>query len=121
MAQTKKRRRRKHRGTQAGPINRGRGAQPRSRKEAQGTARSRQAQKRDQEPTWRGAIVRGLVASALFFVLVVLVFKNPPATALALSVLMLAFYIPMGYYIDRFFWQRRQRQQQAEREQRKAS
>lgn len=125
MAQTSKKRRRKHRGTQSGSLDRKRssGGRPRSRKEAESRAKSRQAQKRDQPPTWRGAITRGLVATALFLALVVVVFQRPFGAAIALSVLMLAFYIPMGYFIDRFFWRRRQlkaqQERQAERERRK--
>ncbi len=48
--------------------------------------------------------------------IVVLLFQRPMAPALGLGVLMLAFYVPMGYFIDRFFYNRRQRQRQAERE-----
>ena len=134
MAQTKKKRRRKKRGTQSGRVSTGRGGpRPRSRQEAQARARSRskggkgskgggQAQRghrHDQEPTWRGAIMRGAVASGLFVVIVVLLFKRPVAPAAGLGVLMLAFYVPMGYYIDRFFYSRRQRAQQKEREARR--
>jgi Flp pilus assembly protein TadB len=116
MAQTRKRRRRKHRGTQSGSIDRRRAARPRSRKEAQSRARSRQSNKRDQAPTWSGAVTRGLIAAGLFFALIVVVFRQPVLQALGLAILMLAFYIPMGYFIDRFFYNRRQRQRQAERQ-----
>jgi hypothetical protein len=50
------------------------------------------------------------VAAAIFFVLIALAFGRPLGEALALSLFMLAFYIPMGYFIDRFLYQRRQRQ-----------
>src|SRR5215211_4100787 len=109
MAQTRKRRRRKHRGTQSGSIDRRRAARPRSRKEAQARARSGRANKRDQPPTWSGAVTRGLVAAGLFLALIVVVFRQPIAQALALAIFMLAFYIPMGYFIDGFFYRRRQR------------
>jgi len=124
MAQTKKKRRKKRRGTQSGRVDARRGPRPRNRQEAQARARSRskggkggQGRRRgDQEPTWRGAFVRGAVASGLFVVIVVLLFQRPMAPALGLGVLMLAFYVPMGYFIDRFFYNRRQRQRQAERQ-----
>jgi Flp pilus assembly protein TadB len=130
MAQTKKKRRKKRRGTQSGRVDARRGPRPRNRQEAQARARSRskggksgqgrQGRSRgDQEPTWRGAFVRGAVAAGLFVVIVVLLFKRPMAPALGLGVLMLAFYVPMGYFIDRFFYNRRQRQRQAERQARK--
>ena len=59
-------------------------------------------------PTWRGSVHRALLGAALFFVLVVLLFHQPVSAAIALAGLMLALYIPMGYYIDRFFYARRQ-------------
>jgi hypothetical protein len=55
------------------------------------------------------------VAAGIFFVLVALVFRQPVGQALGLSLFMLAFYIPMGYYIDRFIYRRRQAQKQRER------
>lgn len=109
MAQTRKRRRRKHRGTQGGRIDTRRRGRPRSRAEAQQRARSkRSTPKADLPPTWRSAIVRGSVISALLIV-TLLVFGRPIAASIAFGVLMLGFYIPMGYYIDRFMWRRRQR------------
>jgi Flp pilus assembly protein TadB len=121
MAQTKKKRRKKRRGTQSGRVETRRSARPRNRQEAQararskGSGKSRQAvDRRDQEPTWRGAFIRGAVASGLFVLVVALVFQRPIAPALGLGVLMLAFYVPMGYFIDRFFYNRRQRQKQAQ-------
>jgi Flp pilus assembly protein TadB len=127
MAQTRKRRRRKRRGTQSGRIDRRRAARPRNRQEARARARTQRGgrgqrgQRQDLPPTWRGAITRGLVAAGLFFVLVALVFSRPIPAAAALAVLMLAFYIPMGYFIDNFFYRRRQRQREQEREKQKGS
>ena len=71
--------------------------------------------RRDIPPTWGGAFKRGLFGAAIFFLLFWLVFKRPVGGAAALSVVMLAMYVPMGYYIDRFMYQRRLRQLQAER------
>jgi hypothetical protein len=116
MAQTRKRRRRKHRGTQAGSVDRRARGRPRNRSEARARAKSQQAHRRDQPPTWRSAINRGLIAAGIFFVLIVFLFRRPVGAALALSVFLLAFYIPMGYFIDRFVYRRRQAQKQRERE-----
>ncbi|HZA90530.1 MAG TPA: hypothetical protein VE401_09880 [Solirubrobacterales bacterium] len=119
MAQTKKRRRKKHRGTQAGSIdNRARG-RPRTRQEARSRARSRSqtTQRQDRPPTWRSALNRGLLAAGLFFLLMLLAFGRPVVQALALAVFTLVFYVPFGYYFDVFFYRRRQRQKQREREQ----
>lgn len=112
MAQTKKKRRRKHRGTQGGRVDPNRRAgKPRSREEAKARARAgRKTQaKTDSPPTWRGAITRGAVAAVIFTVLLMLIFKRPPGAALGLGALMLVFYIPAGYYIDTTMWRRRER------------
>ena len=109
MAQTRKRRRRKHRGTQGGRIDTKRRGRPRTRAEAQQRARTKKrAPRGDRPPTWRSAIVRGCVISAFLIVTLVL-FGRPIGLAIAFGAFMLAFYIPMGYQIDRFMWRRRQR------------
>ena len=67
VAQTKKKRRKKHRGTQGGRIDTKRRARPRSREEAKAQARSRRgggAAQRRRPPTWRSSIIRGVVAAA---------------------------------------------------------
>ncbi|MDX6584265.1 MAG: hypothetical protein QOI10_3449 [Solirubrobacterales bacterium] len=123
MAQTRKKRRRKHRGTQTGRIDdRGPRGRPRTREEAKARARKKRqpakgrvVDRRDVPPTWGGAFKRGLFGAAIFFLLFFLLFKRPVGSALALSVVMLGMYVPMGYYIDRFMYQRRLRQLMAER------
>jgi len=112
MAQTKKKRRRKHRGTQGGRVDPNRSpGRPRSREEAKARARAGRSSgpKVDAPPTWRGAITRGVVAAAVFTVLLLLLFKRQPGAALGLGAFMLAFYIPGGYYIDSMMWRRRER------------
>jgi hypothetical protein len=112
MAQTKKKRRRKHRGTQGGRIDVNRRAgRPRSREEAKARARAKRkaAPRADLPPTWRSATIRGVVAAAIFTVLLVLLFRRPAGAALGFGALMLVFYIPAGYYIDRTMWRRRER------------
>jgi hypothetical protein len=113
MAQTKKKRRRKHRGTQGGRVDPNRRTgRPRSREEAKAQARSRRkspATRFDSPPTWRSAIVRGLVAAVIFTALLLLIFGRSVGSALGLGAFMLAFYIPAGYYIDTMMWRRRER------------
>jgi hypothetical protein len=111
MAQTKKKRRRKHRGTQGGRVDTNRRSRPRSRAEAKARARSgtKRAPRGDQPPSWRSSIVRGLVAAVIFTVLLMLIFKRPVGAALGLGAFMLVFYIPAGYYIDMMMWRRRER------------
>jgi hypothetical protein len=109
MAQTRKRRRRKHRGTQGGRVDTKRRGRPRNRAEAQSRARAnRRTPRTDQPPTWRSAILRGFAISGLL-VATLLVFGRPILASIGFGLFMLAFYIPMGYQIDRFMWRRRQR------------
>jgi hypothetical protein len=116
MAQTP-RRRRKHRGTQAGSIDRrGRSARPRSRQEARARARKQMGGKRDLPPTWSSAVTRGLFGSAIFAVLLVVLFGRPVPASVILAVLMLLIYIPLGHAIDTFFYNRRQAAQRRQRE-----
>src|SRR6266545_4747821 len=100
MAQTRKRRRRKHRGTQGGRVDTGRRrSRPRTREEARARAkadRRKGTSRFDSPPTWRSATIRGLVAAGLFTVLVLAIFKQPVGDAIAFGAFMLAFYIPAG-------------------------
>jgi hypothetical protein len=120
MAQTRRRRRRKHRGTQSGRSDRrpARG-RPRSRAEAKAGAgqrgRKKQTPRQAGPPTWRSALQKSAIAGALFFALLVLAFGRPPLASAGIAVLMLGFYVPMSFLFDRFFYQRRQRQEQQER------
>lgn len=119
MAQTKRKRRTKHRGNAAGTVERrGRTSRPdpaaekRRRKEE---ARSRRSDRLDTPPTWSSAFKRAGITAALFFLVVLLLFKDGIATAIALGVIMLAIYTPMSYYTDRFVYNRRQRQRAGRR------
>jgi hypothetical protein len=112
MAQTRKKRQRKRRGTQGGRVDtRGRRSRPRTREEAKAQARARRSTgpKQDLPPTWRGSLVRGLVASLIFAVALILIFGRPVGAALVFAGFMLAFYVPAGYYIDMAMWRRRER------------
>ena len=113
MAQTKKKRQRKHRGTQGGRVDPNRRqAKPRSRAEAKARVRSgtkKSGPKVDRPPTWRGSAIRGIAAAAIFTVLLLLIFKRSASAALGLGAFMLVFYIPAGYYMDTYLWRRRER------------
>ena len=121
MAQTKKKRRRKHRGTQGGRVDANRRpARPRSRAEAQARARTgtkKRPARGDQPPTWRGSALRGAAAAAIFTVLLLVIFKRPLGASLALGAFMLVFYVPAGYYIDNYMWRRRERARMRDRQQ----
>jgi hypothetical protein len=115
MAQTKRKRRTKHRGNAAGIVEqRGRTSRPPSPEERKaqrkdGARRSRM-DRYSKPPTWRSAANRALVATILFVVVVVLAFKQPVQSAVALGGFMLLLYIPIGYFTDTFFYNRRQQQ-----------
>ena len=115
MAQTKRKRKGKHRGTQAGTVEArgrtGRRAEPQTTRKA--TSRERRANRFDRPPTWRSALNRAAISAAIFAVAVVVIFGRPVAAAVVLGVVMIALYLPMSYYTDRFLYNRRQRQKQA--------
>jgi hypothetical protein len=124
MAQTKRKRRRKHRGTQGGRIDRrpARG-RARSRAEAQQRARSKTKKKpgdRTPQPaSWSTALKKGGVAAVLFVGLLALFGQNPVASLL-IGVLMLGFYVPMAFLLDRFMHQRYLRKEEQKRVEREA-
>jgi hypothetical protein len=74
------------------------------------TARRSRVDRRDQPPTWRGAINRALIGAGIFLLLLLLPFHQPVSAAIPLAVLMMVVYVPLGYSIERFFYNRRQAQ-----------
>lgn len=130
MAQAKKKRRSKHRGTQGGRIdNRPRG-RPANRAEARqrakqrrsgGGGRTRQAASGPggrplTPPSWRSAFLKALFASVLLFVVFTFLLGRPSGANAALAVFMLALYTPMAFYLDRWVYSRRLGQLAKERE-----
>jgi hypothetical protein len=113
MAQTRRKRRTKHRGTPAGKIEaRGRTGRPLTpderKKQGRATARERRL---NTPPTWKSSISRAGIAAALVFVFLLLTSKgsNKAATAVVIAVLALVIYIPAGYYLELMLYRRRQR------------
>jgi hypothetical protein len=114
MAQAKNKRKRKHRGTPAGTIERaGRTGRPRTREEAKKIARERRTNRLDKPPTWRGSINRAAIAALVFGVLIVLAFRRPIASGAALAAFMFLLYIPLGYATDLAIHRFRQRRKAA--------
>jgi hypothetical protein len=128
MAQTGRKRKRRHRGTQAGTIEaRGRTSRPTgprktatttkkptSRAERAELARQRRNARFETPPTWRSALNRAAFAAAIFGVLMVLAFRRPVTEGLAFACVMVFMYLPMSYYTDKFLYNRRQRQKRAQ-------
>lgn len=118
MAQTKKKRRSKHRGNAAGVIeSRGRTGRPPSAAERKLSDKELAAQRRRErmmrEPTWKSASTRAALAAVVFGVLLVLAFATPIAQAVPLTAMVFLFYIPLGYYTDQFIYKRRVRSEAA--------
>jgi hypothetical protein len=118
MAQTKRKRRTKHRGNAAGMIEtRGRTGskpagdrpKPAGGKPGRGGGAVR-TDRWDAPPTWRGAVNRATIATVIFVGLVVLLFKEPVQVGLGLGAFMMLLYIPLGFYTDQALYKRRLRQ-----------
>jgi hypothetical protein len=113
MAQTKRKRRSKHRGNAAGTIEaRGRTGRPPTAEEKKKADRAKMREERlMKEPTWNQSFKRALVAAGLmfFFLLVTDNTKkgSPIITAIVFAILALVIYVPAGYYLERFLWRRR--------------
>ena len=111
MAQSK--RKRKHRGTPAGTIEaRGRTGRPPTASEVRKTAAQRRQERLDQPPTWRGAMTRAAIAALVFVAIAMVALGQPLSGAIVLGVIAFAMYVPSGYMIDKFIYERRQKQKQ---------
>ena len=116
MAQTKRKRRTKHRGTAAGNIEaRGRtGRKPTEQERRKGDTRTRVRDRRLQQPTLQSAAFRAGLASVMLFVLFQLGIAGDQqsiATTISLCALAFVIYVPLGYKVDRIFWERRMRKE----------
>ncbi len=120
MAQTRKKRRSKHRGTAAGTIEaRGRtGRKPTEQERKAGVkqdANARRAARLDKPPNWKSAFYRAAFASVLLFVFTQVGFGpsvSVPA-AIVLCLLALLIYVPLGYMTDTWVYRRRQKKKAA--------
>jgi hypothetical protein len=114
MAQTKKKRRSKHRGNAAGVVEaRGRTGRKPTEAERKASEKLSAADARRERmmrpPTWKSAATRAGLAALVFGVLLALVFKTPVGQAISLTVFVFLFYIPLGYYTDTWIYKRRTR------------
>ncbi|MDQ6834557.1 MAG: hypothetical protein M3016_00025 [Actinomycetota bacterium] len=120
MAQTKRKRRSKHRGTAAGTISaRGRTGRPPTAEEKKRHQKLTREQAREARlaapPTWRSAINRALLASGFMFLFLLFVSKGKILSAVLFAIFAFALYVPSGYYLETFLWRRRQRKKEAAR------
>jgi Flp pilus assembly protein TadB len=113
MAQTKRKRRTKHRGNAAGTIEaRGRTGRPPSATEKKQVSREQAREKRlNTPPTWTGSAKRALLAGGFMFIFLYLT-DHPQhgsriLSAVIFALVAMALYIPGGYYMEMYLYRRR--------------
>jgi hypothetical protein len=122
MARSTRTKRSKHRGNAAGMIeSRGRtgrkpsasekGSSSSSRGGGGGGSRGSRGNRYDKPPTWKGSVIRAVIAAAIVYALSTLLLgKHTSATNnLLLVPIVLALYTPMIYYTDLYMFRRRAR------------
>jgi len=115
VAQTKRKRRSKHRGNAAGTIEaRGRTGRKATAEEQKksGSGRATRAERLAQPPSWNRAILRAGAASVLLFVLTQIgLFQDdvPVGQAIAVCLFAMLIYIPLGYAFDNWMYERMSR------------
>jgi Flp pilus assembly protein TadB len=113
MAQTKRKRRSKHRGNAAGTIEaRGRTGRPPTAEERKKQDRDKRTQARTPKPpTWNAAIKKGALATCFIFIFLLITNKFRIVPALVFAFFAMLLYIPSGYYLDGYIYRRHQRKQ----------
>jgi hypothetical protein len=117
MAQTKRKRRSKHRGNAAGVVEaRGRtGRRPTEEEQRKQSRASLREQRRNKPPTWNSAFLKAALMAGLLFVFTRLGIFGSDTTigqSVILCVFALLLYTPIAYATDRFVYSRAQRRKQ---------
>jgi len=112
VAQTKRKRRSKHRGNAAGIVEArgrtGRAPGPSERRpDVKTEARQRRLDRLNAPPSWKTSFTRAVIATVIFAAVLFLAFRQPAGTVLGLCAFTLALYIPLGYFTDLFIYRRR--------------
>ena len=111
MAQTRKRRRTKHRGNAVGMIEtRGRTGRPSEESEAPRSSGPGRRQRARRPPTWKAAINRAAVSAVVLFALIALLFGKSVSSGASVAVIAFVIYVPISYYTDAFVYKRRKGQ-----------
>ena len=71
-------------------------------------AKEKVLDRRDRPPTWRGALIKAMIAAVLFLLFVIL-FLPKSNSAIGLFPVVLVMYTLISYYTDRWVYNRRQR------------
>jgi hypothetical protein len=107
VAQTRKRRKRKHRGTQAGTVERARPSRrPAATTDRRELARQRREERLSRPPSWRGALGRAGLAAALFLVIAYFLLDRRPTAVIIPTILAFLVYLPAAYYTDMWRYRR---------------
>ena len=112
MAQTKRKRRSKHRGNAAGTVEaRGRTGRPPSAEEKKKQQRVDARERRlNTPPTWRQSGIRAAFAAVIMFGFLLLTTKgHNVVAAVSFAIVALILYLPAGYYMEVYLFRRRQR------------
>jgi hypothetical protein len=114
MAQTKRKRRTKHRGNAAGMVEaRGRTGRRPSPEEQKKAARDARGRGRVlKEPTWKSAVIKSAVMALLLFVMTQVGFLVKDATiasGLVVAAIAMLLYTPLAYTTDKWAYNRQQR------------
>jgi hypothetical protein len=110
MAQTKRKRRSKHRGTAAGTVEaRGRTGRKPTAEELKQDARQRRM---DKPPSWNGAFLKAALMAAVLFALTQIGLFGDQASltqSIIICLFALLLYTPAAYATDRWVYQRNQK------------
>jgi hypothetical protein len=109
MAQTRRKRSRKHRGTAAGTVEKAAHNRSTRKASAKPSPQASREARLNRPPSWRSAANKAAIASIVFGVLLILVFKRPIAEVLIWTVIVFFFYTPLGFWTDRAVYNRRMR------------
>jgi hypothetical protein len=116
MAQTKRKRRTKHRGNAAGAIEtRGRTGRKPTPEERKKAGRASARDRRAKPPSWNSAAVKAVAMAGVLFVLTqvhVLGKNTSVGQGLFLALFAMVLYTPLAYFTDRTVYNRVQRRQQ---------
>ena len=117
MAQTKRKRRTKHRGNAAGVVeSRGRtGRRPTAEEQKKASRESLRQQRMNKPPTWNSAFMKAALMAGLLFLFTRLGVFGSDTTigqSLILCVFALLLYTPIAYATDKFVYSRAQRRRQ---------
>ena len=120
MAQTKRKRRTKHRGNAAGVVEtRGRtGRRPTAEELKKATRETARERRMNKPPSWNSAFLKAALMAAVLFLFTRLgVFGSEASVSqsIVLSAFAILLYTPLAYVTDRWVYQRNQRRRQQQK------